>query len=261
MSDVVPGVQIAESDQSLSIKFDDYDRRNPITVDVRLAVMEALSRRRKDTKCVVFSGSGGVFSSGGDLSSMPPDSNWASDVRMRVVGAFIQSVMELPLPTIAAVEGPAAGAAVGLVAGCDFVVASEESSFHLPFSKLGLFPDGGILSTLAQRVGAAQSRRLLICGSKLDSVEAYRLGLVDELVPSGSSLDRALEIAKLMSHRSPNSIQSIKETLLEGVPSLEFVLRSEVWRQRKCFTHPDFSEGRAAFFDRREPVFGPLGSV
>lgn len=241
----------------LALTFDDVPRRNPIGDELRAELLEALETALTDAsvRVVVFTGAGGVFSSGGDLASMPPPSLAAADARLADLRRLIELVAHSPKPTIAAVEGYAAGASCGLAAACDVVIASTTARFLLPFTRLGLVPDAGLLASLPARVGVAAAKRLLMIGDPITAEAAFAAGLADELVAEGEALIRATAVAVQLAGRAPQSIEAIKAAFSAGALDLAAALDFEAARQRDTYFSAQFAEGKSAFFDKRAPNF------
>lgn len=241
----------------LQVVFNDPERRNPIGPAMReelICVVEGADQE-PNVRAVVFVGADGVFSAGGDLSTMPPDTAAASDERMLRTERLIRSILDLSKPTIAAVEGVAAGASVGLVAVCDFVVMASNARVLFPFSRLGLVPDGGILASLALRVGPARAKRLLMLGEYLGAEDALAYGLADLVTPAREARQAAVQQAEILSRRAPRSLSHIKDALRGGTPTFDHAFEAERSGQRELFFTEDFAEGRKAFFEKREPTF------
>ncbi|MGW9825644.1 2-(1,2-epoxy-1,2-dihydrophenyl)acetyl-CoA isomerase [Brevibacterium pityocampae] len=239
----------------LTITLDEPARRNPLSADMREEIAAVLFPLPAEVRAVVFTGADSVFSAGGDLASMPPESPEASDERMAAVADFIRLVAGLPVVTVAAVEKAAAGASVGLACACDVIVAGRSAQFLLPFTRLGIVPDGGLLALLPARVGLARARRLMIAGDPIRAEDGAAFGLVDELVDDGAALGAAAEAAARLAARAPGSVRAIKQALSAGAPSLDEAFAAEAAGQRALFFTADFREGKAAFFDKRTPEF------
>lgn len=239
----------------LTITLDEPARRNPLSADMRAEISAVLSPLPAEVRAVVFTGADSVLSAGGDLASMPPESPEASDERMAAVADFIRLVAGLPVVTVAAVEKAAAGASVGLACACDVIVAGRSAQFLLPFTRLGIVPDGGLLALLPARVGLARARRLMIAGDPVRAEDGAAYGLVDHLVEDGAALSTAAEVAARLAARAPGSVRAIKQALSVGAPSLDEAFAAEAAGQRALFFTADFREGKAAFFDKRSPEF------
>jgi enoyl-CoA hydratase/carnithine racemase len=244
-------------DGVLQLTLNDPERRNPISPDMREELIVALEIAASDqaVRVIIFTGAGGAFSSGGDLSAMPPESKDASNQRMHRVQLMIRLIAGMAKPTIAAVEGPAAGVSAGLAAICDFVVMADDAKFLFPFSRLGLVPDGGIMASLGHRIGWSAAKRVLLLGDPIGTDTALAMGLADETTAKGKALDRSLELAGELAKRAPMSLAAIKSAFATGPLELEGVLGAELIGQRELYFSQDFAEGKAAFFERREPKF------
>lgn len=242
-------------DGVLSITLNDPARRNPISMPMReqlIAVLEAAHDAR-EVLAVTFHGAGRCFSAGGDLATMPPDSIDDSIDRMNRIEHLIRLIIECPKPTTAGIDGAAAGMSVGLAAACDYVVAGEGAQFLLPFSRLGLVPDGGILASLSARVGSARAKRLLLLGNPLGAVDALALGLADVVTSAGSAPERARQMAGMIAQRAPLAVAAIKQAFRHA--DVDAAFRVEREGQPALFFSADFQEGKRAFFERREPSF------
>jgi enoyl-CoA hydratase/carnithine racemase len=244
-------------DGVLQLTLSDPARRNPISPDMREELIAALEAAASDlaVRVIIFVGAGGAFSSGGDLSAMPPESKDTSDERMHRLQLLVRLVAGSGKPTVAAVEGPAAGVSAGLAAACDFVVMAAGANFLFPFTRLGLVPDGGVIASLSHRIGRSAARRVLLLGDPVGTDKALDLGLADKVTVKGSALDRALELAGELAGRAPLSMAAIKSAFAAGPVELDGVLEAELTGQRELYFSRDFAEGRAAFFERREPKF------
>lgn len=241
----------------LIITLNDPARRNPISTAMREELIAVLEAAAADdaVRVLVLTGAGGAFSSGGDLAAMPPASREDGDARMARVRILVQLVSESAKPTIAAIEGPAAGISVGLAAACDIVVMAEDAKLLFPFTRLGLLPDGGLLGSLSQRVGRSAAKRILLLGNPVGSAVALSSGFADELTPRGGALSRAVEAATELSARAPRSLAAVKKFFAAGELEIHDALATEQRIQPDMYFSQNFAEGKAAFFERREPQF------
>jgi enoyl-CoA hydratase/carnithine racemase len=227
---------------------------------MREALLENLQAVAADPACrvIVLTGSGGQFCSGGRVSpNLKPDIE-----RTRRNVGVLQDIARLlyrgPKPTIAAVEGSAVGAGFSLAMACDHVVASEEVRFCASFGKLGLMADAGLTWTLPQRIGPARARDLLLTGREVRGTEAVALGLVDQLVPPGTCQAAAVEAGARYAGIAPLSLAATKRVMGRGHASLDEVLAAEAEEQPLLTFSQDYVEGRAAFREKRAPVFRGL---
>jgi len=240
----------------LTCTIDSPGTRNAIDRDIAAALTAAI-RAAPDSgvRAIVLRGAGGAFSSGGNLRLMPPPDADAADARLRTYAELLRAITRAPLPVIAAVEGACAGIAVGIAAASDVVIAESRAAFLLPHTRLGLFPDGGVLHTLAARVGPARAKRLLLAGETIGADAALAMGLADAVVAGEDFEARLGEEVAALAARAPLAVAAIKRAFADGVGGLDDVLETERREQLRLYWTADFAEGRQAFFDRRAPGF------
>lgn len=245
------------NDGVLVVTLNDPARRNPLSTPMREQLIDVFAAAAADdaVRALVLTGADGAFSSGGDLSAMPPASREDSDERMDRVRTLVQLVAGSAKPTIAAIEGPAAGISVGLAAACDVVIMAEGAKVLFPFTRLGLLPDGGLMGSLSHRIGRSAAKRVLLLGNPVGTAEALALGLADEAAPAGAALHRALDTAVVLAGRAPQSLAAVKEFFAAGRLEVGDALAAEQRIQRELYFSQDFAEGKSAFFGRREPRF------
>ena len=229
-------------------------RRNALGMAMRAALVDALERLEADpaVRAIVLTGTGGVFSSGGDISGMDASDLAAGRERFRLTHRLVRLMIKGSKPLIAAVEGWAAGAGVGLALCCDTIVASLEARFVLSFGKVGLIPDFGSLHTLPLRIGQGRARQMMLYGEAVGAAAALEIGLVDQTAPPGTALAAAIERARLFAGTAPLPIGLTKQYLASG---LDAALDWERDMQSALFMTSDHAEGKAAFLAKRPPVF------
>jgi enoyl-CoA hydratase/carnithine racemase len=229
-------------------------RKNALAMQMREELIGAFERIEADTtiRAVVVTGADGTFCSGGDISGMNSADFAFGRERFRVTHRLVRMMVESAKPFVAAVEGWAAGAGMGVAICCDTVVAADNARFVSPFNKLGLVPDFGLLHTLPRRVGEGPARQIFLRGAPFDAAHALKIGLVDELVPAGTALDRALAIAAEYADAAPIPLAMVKSYLARGLPE---ALDWERNTQSTMFLTADHVEGREAFLAKRSPVF------
>lgn len=231
--------------------------RNACSIEMRETLLAYLEDACLDTSCkfIVLTGAQNHFCSGGRLSvDLKPD----PERTRRTVGVLHDIVRLLhrgPKPTISAVEGVAIGAGFSLAIACDHIVAAEGARFCASFGRVGLMADAGLAWTLPQRVGAARARALLLTGREMRHDEALAIGAVDELVPAGQALEAALTAGSQYSKTAPLALAAMKRVLGGGHASLDAILAAEAIEQPQLTLSKDYKEGRAAFREKRQPVF------
>ena len=238
------------------------DRLNSFTVAMHGEVRSALDSIASDRsiRCFVLTGSGRGFCAGQDLS----DRAVAPDAEGVDLGASIehyykpllQRLRDLPMPTIAAVNGVAAGAGANIPFACDLVYAAQSASFIQSFSKLGLVPDCGGTWWLPRLVGPARAMGLALLGEKLAAPQAEQWGLIwrcvadDQLMPTVKAV--ALQLASGPTRGYVRTRQAIETAML--LP-LDRALNIERDYQRELGGSTDYREGVAAFIEKRAARF------
>lgn len=236
-------------------------RLNALTEPLGESFSEALRdlSQRPDLRAVVLTGAGRAFSSGGDLDFLEEraaSSAQANSERMRAFYRRFLAVRELPVPVVAAVNGPAIGAGLCLALACDLRVAARYAKLGFTFVKLGLHPGMAASFLLPALVGHQVASRLLLTGDVIDGEEAERLGLVAEAVDSGEVLPRATDLARRMAEAAPVAVRSCVRSLRLGSElDLERALWREADAQAHCYGTEDLQEGIGAIKERRAPRF------
>lgn len=171
---------------------------------------------------VVLAGAGGFFSAGGDLKTGPAHGTGPLSPAGRVEHAqrAMGRLRELPVPTVAAVEGAAVGLGWSLALACDLVVAASDAFFAAPFVARAVVPDGGLAWRLTQQLGRHRAASLLLRGTRLGAVEAQRLGLVTDVVEPGKAVDCAVAIAEEIAQSDPGALEMTKR-LINGVEAAQ----------------------------------------
>ncbi|MGH8823256.1 MAG: enoyl-CoA hydratase/isomerase family protein [Jiangellaceae bacterium] len=230
---------------------------NAVSTAQAAAIAAAAAELAADSsvRAVVLSSSAEkAFCVGADLK----ERNTVTDDEMRrqrpVARSAYGGVLDLPVPTIAAVHGYALGGGCELALACDLIVADETAVFGLPEVSVGVIPGGGGTQLLARRIGWGRAADLIFTARRVDAAEAYRLGLADRLVPAGMDRDSALELAAAVSSHSPVGTRNAKRAMRLG---LDVPLAAGLEIEDACWRATAFSgdrrEGVAAFNERRRP--------
>jgi enoyl-CoA hydratase/carnithine racemase len=230
------------------------EKRNALVPPMRVALAAALDRIEADpsVRAVILTGGEKVFSAGGDLTAMRADGLAGGRERFRLMHGVVRSIVKSSKPFIAAVEGWAAGAGFSLALCCDTIIAGADARFVAAFPKMGLVADAGLLLTLPARVGAGRAKQILLYAKPIDAAAAHGIGLVDEVVPSGTALARALDCAREVDAVAPLPTAFAKDYLARGIDE---VLDWERSIQAALYQTTDHAEGKAAFLEKRRPTF------
>jgi 2-(1,2-epoxy-1,2-dihydrophenyl)acetyl-CoA isomerase len=250
----------ATSDHVTTITMDRPEKKNAMSWTMFKELRAAFERAGGDpgTRCVVLTGAGGAFCSGADLSdpeNLVTTSFEAMD-RMRFVHSIVRAFINCPKPTIAKVEGVAAGAGANLAFGCDLIVASEDATFHELFVKRGLVVDFGGTWALTRLLPLTKAKELAFFGDALTATEAEQLGIVNVVCAADKLEAVASEMAERLTALPPRALQMIKANLNRAVDSdLESILDDESAGQALALTSEDTREAVMSFLEKREPKF------
>jgi methylglutaconyl-CoA hydratase len=224
-------------------------------------LLEALEQAEKDgdVRAVVLTGAGQAFSAGVDLEFLKGVTQMGAEANLahsRELMRLFHRLYTFPKPTVAAVNGPAVAGGAGLATACDVVVMSEGARIGYTEVKIG-FVAALVGAILIRSVGDKHARELLLTGRLVDAQEAFRMGLVNKVVPADGVLEEALAFAREIAANAPASLALTKE-LLNALPGmgLEDGLRLASIANAWVRETGDLAEGIAAFFEKRPPRFG-----
>lgn len=240
------------------------DKKNAINDGMWRELIEVFREveRSPDDRVVVLTGAGDGFCSGADLTDTTNAANLQGGGvggalrQMRVVGRAALTLHELPVPTIAAVNGVAAGAGCNLALGCDLVVASDRARFTEIFAKRGLSLDFGGSWLLPRLVGLHRAKELAFLAEIVDASEAERIGLVNRVVPHADLAAVVGELAARLAAMPPVQLSVSKRLLNQAMSvSMAEALEFEDVAQVMNFQSADTAEAVLAFVEKREPRF------
>ena len=239
------------------------ERLNALVYPMREELYAALDALEADpeVRCVVITGNGRAFCTGGDIASMVDllqDEDAAGfEALLRAGARVVERIDSMSKPVIAAVNGPAAGAGACLALACDLRIASEAASLGLTFARVGLHPDWGGTYFLPRLVGPALAAELVFTGGMLGAERAERLGIFNRVVPAAELEPAARGLAGQIAGGPRDVIARSKQMLRRSLNStLAEMLEAEVAAQAEAFQSPDFREGLRAFVEKRTPRFG-----
>jgi enoyl-CoA hydratase/carnithine racemase len=247
--------------QVLHIRFNNPAKHNALSADMWEAVPPLLARAEKDdnVRMAVFSGEGGkAFVSGADISQFE-DIRAAKEAVARyeqMAEAALQGIFEFPKPTVACIQGYCIGGGVNVAISCDIRVASSNSVFSIPATRLGLGYRFSAMKNLVQLVGPGFAKDIFFTGRRLDAAEALRIGLVNR-VADAAGLDALLaEYTTAITTGAPLTIKAGKR-IMQEVLALDADFDRDMCRRLilDCFESEDYAEGRKAFMEKRKPAF------
>ncbi len=218
-----------------------------------------------EVRCLVLTGAGRGFCAGGDVKAMAAGAGdgvsgtggmAARAFRLRQRVEISRLLHEGAIPTIAAVNGAAAGAGLSLAMACDLRIASDQAKFTTAFARVGFSGDFGGTWFLQRLVGPARARELYFLSPVIDAEEAARIGLVNEVVPQERFWDRVMEVANRIAAGPPIAYARMKDNFDFGAThSLSETLTREAENHTFCGSTEDHRNAARAFVEKREPVF------
>jgi len=235
------------------------ERRNAMTPEMQLELIVAMNEAAgSNCRVVVFRGAGDAFCSGLDLAALQSMTDKsAADHRADTqrIATLFRALYELPKPTIAAVHGAAIAGGTGLATICDFTLAVPSAKFGYTEARIGFVP-ALVSAFLALQIGDKRSRDLLLTGRLFDAAEAYRLGLVNEVVEANVLEERVRTLAQVLAANSPESLAATKRLLaVQNKAWLDAAITQAIDANAEARETADFREGIAAFLEKRKPVW------
>ena len=232
---------------------------NALAFELMTALQDAFRRAEADpqVRAILITGAGRGFCAGAQFGGPTFGQGAAIGERIRTgINPLIAAMNASAKPVVTAVNGPAAGAGVGLALAGDITVAGRSALFLLSFARLGAALDGGTSWAVQRAVGSARARGLALLAHRLDGQAAADWGLIWKCVEDAALMDEAMAIARQLADGPPVSLGLIKGQI-EGarVSSLAEALEAEAEAQAAAFVTEDLREGAAAFVEKRAPVF------
>ncbi|MDM0115555.1 enoyl-CoA hydratase-related protein [Variovorax sp. J22R133] len=239
---------------------------NPIAIELQQALRDALAHVRDDraVRAVVLTGAGKAFCVGADLGTIrseAPGGKSPGDATAEWMQSLSHPIIEalgsMPVPVVCAVNGPAAGAGVGIALACDIVIAARSAYFYLPFlPKLGIVPDLGCTWAIPRLVGPARAMGMALLDERLSADKAADWGLIWAAFEDELLLLEADQIARRLAQLPAHAVIEARQAFAASARHTQSEqLHYESERQRVLINAPVFAEGVAAFQQKRKPVF------
>lgn len=244
------------------------DAHNAISPEMACRLVEVFEDFERDPKLrvAIVTGAGQTFCAGGDLRKSLPllsdsrvlEDQWDKEVAndKSIMIRSVRRNVQFDKPIIAAVNGPCLAAGAELLASTDIRIACDHAIFGLPEVRHGLIPFAGALVRLTQQISYCNAMQMLLTGEPVSAQEAWRIGLINEVVQSTEVLPRARAIAASIARNGPLAVRKVKETILKSIGCrLEEAYAMEDEARASIMASQDAVEGPKAFIARREPVF------
>lgn len=253
-------VTVTDSGPIRTITLQRPERRNALTPEMQEDLIAAMQGAvASGCRVVVFAGAGEAFCSGLDLGVLrEAGSKTAAEHRADAerVARLFRTIYELPIPTIAAVRGPAIAGGTGLATICDFTLATTDAKFGYTEARIGFVP--ALVSAFAVlQLGDKRARDLLLTGRIVGAAEAFRIGLVNEVVAPELLAQQVQALAEMLIANSPQSLAATKRLLADQNKAwLDAAIEAALDASAEARETADFREGVAAFLEKRKPRWG-----
>ena len=234
------------------------DKLNALNDATIAELGQAIDQIRVDDSIggVIITGAGRAFVAGADISELSGQTSVIAKARARAGQDVFRRIETCPKPVIAVVNGFALGGGCELAMACHIRIASDAAKFGQPESKLGLLPGFGGSQRLPRLIGKGRAIQLLITGEMIDAAEAYRIGLVNKVVPAGELMNAAREMMKAILANGPLAVALCIEAIDRGLEmSLDEGLILEANQFGLLAATDDMREGTRAFMEKRAPAF------
>ena len=232
------------------------EKLNAATPAMSEAIVAATEEcnRNPDIRCVIVTGAGPkAFCAGSDISTLD---SYATPWDFRNRDDYCDAIHKLLKPSIAAVNGYALGGGLETALSCDIRVCSTNAKFAAPEIKLGWIGGGGMAAMLAHSIGLSNAAKMIMTGDPIDAETARAWGLVSDVVAPEALMEHARSLAETIASRAPIAAETAKLNLRAAVSMpLDKAMAYERDLQAICFATEDAREGRAAFAEKRPPVF------
>jgi 2-(1,2-epoxy-1,2-dihydrophenyl)acetyl-CoA isomerase len=233
------------------------DMMNALNTQMRAEITHAVKAAEKEARVLVITGAGKAFCSGQDLGG--GDNATSMDLERTLRDEYVpmlKAIFDCNIPTISAVNGPAAGAGANLALAADVVIASEEAYFIQAFTRIGLIPDAGGTYWLPRQMGVAKAMGAALFADKISATEASDMGMIYETAPAASFREHVEGRAAQLAQGPTVAYRELKAAIRGSFEnSLDDQLALEAKMQGHCGTTRDFQEGVVAFLEKRKAVF------
>ncbi len=243
-----------KEDNIAIITFNRPDARNAVNNQVRAEFTAAIAEVEADNdiRVLILTGSGKAFASGVDIKEFSQTTPYHAHNLYRLG----ERVEKLPKPVIAAVNGFSLGGGNEIALGCDIIIASEKAKFGQPELNIGIIPGGGATQRLPRMIGVCRAKELIFTSDIITAEEAFRLGMINRVVPEDQLMPTAKEIAKKIATKSPAALKLAKQAINYGMQTnLESGLKYEYELYSLSLGLEDKVEGVNAFLEKRAPKF------
>jgi enoyl-CoA hydratase/carnithine racemase len=248
-------IDVSTNDRIQTVRLNRPDKKNALDLAMYTALAEAVRGADRDpaVRVTLLTGTGDAFCSGNDIKDFvnnPPTDDSSPVIR------FIEAILHAEKPIVAAVNGIAVGIGTTMLLHCDLVYAADSARFQLPFVNIGLAPEAASTLLLPMMMGQQRASELLLLGGMFSAAEAYRVGIVNAVVPAAELEKTALQSAQRIAAQPPASVRTTKALLRSSVRELvEAASQREIGKFVPMLNAPEAREALTAFLEKRKPDF------
>lgn len=263
MSDSNDTVSLLIADGVATLRLNRPEQGNALSLALveRLSALVSNIDHDPDVRCVLLTGTGRFFCVGGDIGGFRTAGNGVPALLKQItthLHSAISRLARMDKPLIVAVNGPAAGAGLGLAALGDIVLAAKSSHFTMAYTAIGLTPDGGTTALLPRLVGLRVAQDMALTNRRVSSDEAARIGLVTRVVEDADLVTEGHDIATQLAAGATKALAATRRLLLSGLTQpLETQMELEARAIADAAAGNEGREGISAFLDKRKPIFVP----
>ncbi len=257
-------MELAKQDRIAVLTLNRPDKLNAVSPQMWWDLAAAMDEIQTDDeiRVLILTGKGRGFCAGADVAetltlavsgNAPPRTKEQLKEPVGIAGLRLAKIKK---PTLAAVNGVAAGMGFSLALACDIRIASENARFTNAFVRMGLIPDNGLTYSLSRLVGLAKALEIMYTCEPINAREAERIGLVNRVVPASDLMQVTMGLARKIVEAAPIAVEMTKQTTVRALNcDLEQLIEIETYAQKVCMETGDFKEGVAAFLEKRAPNF------
>ncbi len=238
----------------------DHPKANALTLDLLGELQAAFKQAARDdvTRVIILTGAGRIFGAGQDIEEIKSHGGELSfrEHLLKTYNPLVLQMRQIEKPVIAAVNGPCAGASLGIALACDLRLAVPEAWFKVGFTGIGLVPDSAVSLLLPAQIGLGRATEFALTNDPISAEQALTWGLVNHVVPAESLMAEATSLAARLASGPRTAYALTKRAFNKAVlPNLESVLDYEAHLQEIAGHSADHKEGVAAFIEKRPPKF------
>lgn len=264
VSDNIVSLEVADGVATLRLNRPDQGNALSLALVERLSTLVSNIDHDTNVRCVLLTGTGRFFCVGGDIGGFRTAGDGVPALLKQItthLHSAISRLARMDKPLVIAVNGPAAGAGLGLAALGDIVLAAKSAHFTMAYTAIGLTPDGGTTALLPRLVGLRVAQDMALTNRRVTSEEALRIGLITRLTDDADLGAEAHAQAKQLAGGATNALAATRRLLLSGLTQpLETQMELEARAISDAAAGNEGREGIAAFLEKRKPVFRPVGS-